>query len=90
MSSRQDVQCFDSDDHTCYALAFGVPALLMLVATVILIAGKPLYSMKPPQGNVLTQVCGGIWVSSRPGNSVASTNPNFKNFDLVPINSELN
>ncbi len=61
--SRQDVTCFDSDDHTCYSLAFGVPAALMLIATLILIAGKPLYVFKPPQGNILTQVCGSIWVS---------------------------
>jgi hypothetical protein len=56
------VTCFDSDDHTCYSLAFGVPAALMLIATLILIVGKPMYVFKPPQGNVLTQVFGSIWV----------------------------
>lgn len=34
----------------------------MLVATVILVLGKNLYVMKPPQGNILTKVCGSIWV----------------------------
>lgn len=63
--TRQDVSCFDSEDHTCYALAFGVPAILMLAATVILVLGKPMYRMKPPQGNVLSQVVGGIAVSVR-------------------------
>ncbi len=51
---REDVECFDED--TCFALAFGVPAGLMVVATVILIIGKPLYVLKPPQGNILSQV----------------------------------
>ena len=32
----------------------------MLVATVIIILGKPLYTMKPPQGNILTRVFGSI------------------------------
>jgi solute carrier family 15 oligopeptide transporter 1 len=54
------IPCFESD--TCYSLAFGVPAALMLIATLILIAGKPFYVFKPPQGNVLTQVFGSIWV----------------------------
>jgi len=35
----------------------------MLIATAILVAGKPLYIFKPPQGNITSQVCGGIWVS---------------------------
>ena len=39
--SRQDIQCFG--DHTCYSLAFGVPAVLMLIATVILVIGKNLW-----------------------------------------------
>eukprot|EP00092_Neocalanus_flemingeri_P064379 GFUD01078125.1.p1 GENE.GFUD01078125.1~~GFUD01078125.1.p1 ORF type:complete len:713 (-),score=207.39 GFUD01078125.1:317-2455(-) len=55
---REDVECFGDD--TCYSLAFGIPAILMLVATVIIIMGKPLYKMKPPQGNILTRVFGSI------------------------------
>jgi len=55
---REDVECFG--DNTCYSLAFGIPAILMLVATVIIILGKPLYIMKPPQGNILTKVFGSI------------------------------
>ena len=35
----------------------------MTIATIILVIGKPLYVFKPPQGNVLGQVCGGIWVN---------------------------
>ena len=57
---RQDVPCFGDD--TCYALAFGVPALLMLVATIILVVGNYTvgYTHKPPQGSILTQVFGSI------------------------------
>merc|ERR1719481_1790563 len=51
---REDVECFGDD--TCYSLAFGVPAILMAFATVIIILGKPLYVMKPPQGNIIIQV----------------------------------
>jgi solute carrier family 15 oligopeptide transporter 1 len=56
---REDVKCFGDD--TCYSLAFGIPALLMLIATVIIIVGKPMYVMKPPQGNILPQVFGSIF-----------------------------
>ncbi|KAM9347796.1 solute carrier family 15 member 2 [Symphorus nematophorus] len=51
---RGDVQCFGGD---CYALAFGVPAALMIVALVVFIAGSSLYKRSPPQGNVLLEVC---------------------------------
>merc|ERR1719232_1573385 len=55
---REDVECFGDD--TCYSLAFGVPAILMFVATIIIIMGKPLYKMVPPQGNMLSRVVGSI------------------------------
>ncbi|XP_071336856.1 solute carrier family 15 member 2 isoform X2 [Trachinotus anak] len=51
---RSDVQCFDAD---CYALAFGVPAALMVVALVVFIVGSGLYKKNPPQGNILLEVC---------------------------------
>ncbi|XP_034740659.1 solute carrier family 15 member 2 [Etheostoma cragini] len=51
---RGDVQCFGSD---CYALAFGVPAVLMIVALVVFTAGSVLYKRNPPQGNILLEVC---------------------------------
>ena len=55
---REDVHCFG--DKTCYSLAFGVPAALMAVATVIIIMGKPLYKMNPPQGNIVFKVVASI------------------------------
>uniref|UniRef100_A0A674P6M9 Solute carrier family 15 member 2 n=1 Tax=Takifugu rubripes TaxID=31033 RepID=A0A674P6M9_TAKRU len=51
---RGDVQCFGGD---CYALAFGVPAALMVVALVVFISGSGLYKRNPPEGNVLLEVC---------------------------------
>uniref|UniRef100_A0A8B9ECZ1 Solute carrier family 15 member 2 n=1 Tax=Anser cygnoides TaxID=8845 RepID=A0A8B9ECZ1_ANSCY len=51
---RGDVKCFGED---CYALAFGVPAALMVLALVVFIAGSGLYRKMPPQGNVLLEVC---------------------------------
>uniref|UniRef100_A0A7N8XN37 Solute carrier family 15 member 2 n=1 Tax=Mastacembelus armatus TaxID=205130 RepID=A0A7N8XN37_9TELE len=51
---RGDVQCFGGD---CYALAFGVPAALMIVALVVFIAGSGMYKRNPPQGNILLEVC---------------------------------
>ncbi|KAI7808707.1 solute carrier family 15 member 2 [Triplophysa rosa] len=51
---RGDVQCFGRD---CYALAFGVPAVLMIIALVVFIAGNGLYKKSPPEGNVLLRVC---------------------------------
>uniref|UniRef100_A0A8D2LEK5 Solute carrier family 15 member 2 n=1 Tax=Varanus komodoensis TaxID=61221 RepID=A0A8D2LEK5_VARKO len=51
---RGDVKCFGGD---CYALAFGVPAALMVIALVVFIAGNGIYKKSPPQGNILLEVC---------------------------------
>lgn len=46
---REDVDCFDMGD--CFPLAFGVPAVLMIVAVLLFIGGKFLYRIMPNQGN---------------------------------------
>ncbi|KAJ1190130.1 hypothetical protein NDU88_006869 [Pleurodeles waltl] len=51
---RGDVKCFGGD---CYALAFGVPAALMLLALVVFVGGSVMYKKNPPQGNILIDVC---------------------------------
>ncbi|XP_058985772.1 peptide transporter family 1 isoform X2 [Musca domestica] len=51
---REDVHCFGDND--CFSLAFGVPAVLMLLSVVIFVAGKRLYVMKPPAGNMILGV----------------------------------
>lgn len=48
---REDVHCFGDKD--CFSLAFGVPAFLMLISVVIFVAGRRLYVMKPPAGNMI-------------------------------------
>uniref|UniRef100_S4RYJ4 Solute carrier family 15 member 1a n=1 Tax=Petromyzon marinus TaxID=7757 RepID=S4RYJ4_PETMA len=61
---RDDVQCFGAD---CYALAFGVPAILMVLALVVFIGGSSTYTKNPPEGNVLVNVsnCIGFAIKNR-------------------------
>ncbi|CAL1279375.1 unnamed protein product [Larinioides sclopetarius] len=47
---RGDVRCFGRDN--CFPLAFFIPALLFVVALGLFILGKPLYTIKPPEGSV--------------------------------------
>ncbi|CAF4745088.1 unnamed protein product [Pieris macdunnoughi] len=51
---RADVHCFGEQD--CYSLAFGVPGLLMIVSIGFFVAGKKLYIIKKPEGNILGKV----------------------------------
>ncbi|KFO30708.1 solute carrier family 15 member 2 [Fukomys damarensis] len=55
---RGDVQCFGED---CYALAFGVPGLLMVIALVVFVMGSKMYKKPPPEGNIVAQVIKCIW-----------------------------
>jgi len=59
---RSDVQCFGGD---CYPLAFGVPAVLLMVATGIFVAGRYLtdYKIREPEGNVMTEMCAIIYTA---------------------------
>uniref|UniRef100_G7NXR2 Solute carrier family 15 member 2 n=1 Tax=Macaca fascicularis TaxID=9541 RepID=G7NXR2_MACFA len=54
----RDVQCFGED---CYALAFGVPGLLMVIALVVFAMGSKIYNKPPPEGNIVAQVFKCIW-----------------------------
>ncbi|XP_075053809.1 solute carrier family 15 member 1 [Mixophyes fleayi] len=49
-------ECGIHTQQKCYPLAFGVPALLMVVALVIFIAGSGMYKKVSPQGNIIVQV----------------------------------
>lgn len=51
---RADVHCFGEND--CYSLAFGVPGILMLVSIICFVAGKRLYIIKQPSGNIMGRV----------------------------------
>ncbi|XP_042222595.1 solute carrier family 15 member 1-like isoform X2 [Homarus americanus] len=50
---RDNVHCYGDD---CYCLAFGIPAILMVVALLLFLAGHSKYIMKPPEGNILVRV----------------------------------
>lgn len=52
---RQNVHCFGED--SCYPLAFGLPAALMVIATVVFVIGYKSYVHVPPAGNGFVQVC---------------------------------
>ncbi|XP_034489737.1 peptide transporter family 1 [Drosophila innubila] len=70
---REDVHCFD--DINCYPLAFGVPAVLMIVSVVIFVLGRPLYKIKPPAGNMVVLVSSTIWTAITTKCKEKKTNP---------------
>ncbi|KAL4635798.1 solute carrier family 15 member 1 [Arapaima gigas] len=41
----------------CYPLAFGVPAILMIVALIVFIMGSGMYNKTDPEGNIMLKVC---------------------------------
>ncbi|XP_075230327.1 uncharacterized protein LOC142329540 [Lycorma delicatula] len=51
---REDVKCLGQD--TCYPLAFGIPAILMVVSLLIFVAGRFMYKVKKPTGNIIVDV----------------------------------
>ncbi|CAB3409589.1 unnamed protein product [Caenorhabditis bovis] len=50
----RSVPCFGND--SCYPMAFGVPAILMILATLIFMAGSFWYKKVPPKENVISRV----------------------------------
>ncbi|XP_034254541.1 peptide transporter family 1-like [Thrips palmi] len=58
-------------EDTCYPLAFGMPALLMVFFCGVFVAGKRLYVTKDLEGNILVQVskciASGLWRRFRRG-----------------------
>ncbi|XP_058460062.1 peptide transporter family 1 isoform X1 [Malaya genurostris] len=70
---REDVKCYGEDD--CFSLAFGVPAILMVVSIVIFLIGKPLYKITEPAGNMFVKVSKCIWTAIRIRSKEKSINP---------------
>ena len=67
---RQNVHCFG--EQSCYPLAFGLPAALMFLATVVFFAGSRLYVKKPASSDAsslkVLKVIGSAsigWIKSR-------------------------
>ena len=52
---RNDVKCFGVDD--CFPLAFGVPAVIMMLSLLFFVSGKRFYTHVPPFGNMFVKVC---------------------------------
>ncbi|KAH7726041.1 low-affinity peptide transporter [Aphelenchoides avenae] len=55
--------CMGQD--TCYPLAFGVPAGLMLIATAFFVSGSFWYKKIPPKENVIAKVFRTVWRAIR-------------------------
>ncbi|XP_017045943.1 peptide transporter family 1 isoform X2 [Drosophila ficusphila] len=70
---REDVSCFD--DINCYPLAFGVPAILMIISVIVFVLGRSLYKMKPPAGNMVVLVSSTIWTALTTKCKEKKTNP---------------
>ncbi|GBO27158.1 Solute carrier family 15 member 1 [Araneus ventricosus] len=51
---RATVHCFGK--HTCYPLAFGVPAMLSIIVITLFMCGKPLYKIRPAEGSEFVSV----------------------------------
>ena len=49
----------------CFPLAFGVPAMLMVVAVGLFVAGTRWYTRRPPQGAFFVLMKRGVWRVAR-------------------------
>ncbi|KAK9972880.1 hypothetical protein ABG768_023642 [Culter alburnus] len=60
-------ECGIYSKRSCFPLAFGVPAALMVVALIVFIAGHSMYIMESPKGNILLKVmkCIGFALNNR-------------------------
>ena len=68
------MECLDKE--TCFPLAFAVPAVLMIVAILIFLAGRicNLYKMSMPEENIIVKFCSCIWTSFRESRKHKSKN----------------
>lgn len=57
---RQDVKCLGMDG--CFPLAFGVPAIAMVLSVLALVAGRTFYIHKAQSNNMFIKVCACIMV----------------------------
>lgn len=57
---RQDIQCFGNND--CFALAFGIPGILMVVMAIIIFVANRLSETSQTPGTTLLNVFACIWV----------------------------
>ncbi|CAF4078599.1 unnamed protein product [Rotaria sp. Silwood2] len=69
---RSQVHCFGYD---CYALAFGIPSLLMLISIIIFVAGTSLYKRVPPKENIIVRFMAVILRAIRNATCRSSSGP---------------
>ncbi|EGD75491.1 oligopeptide transporter [Salpingoeca rosetta] len=50
---RADVHCYGNDE--CYPVAFGLPAVLMAIATAVFVFGRSMYRIDIPERNVILE-----------------------------------
>uniref|UniRef100_A0A2H8U2U1 Peptide transporter family 1 n=1 Tax=Melanaphis sacchari TaxID=742174 RepID=A0A2H8U2U1_9HEMI len=53
---RKSIQCFEKD--SCFPLAFGIPAILMLISIVFFVSGKKLYKINKPVTSIIPSSIG--------------------------------
>jgi len=58
---RADVNCYPNETgeefEECFALAFGIPGALMVVALILFVAGSRWYTIHPAEGSVFVRMC---------------------------------
>ncbi|KAJ3086302.1 hypothetical protein HK102_013308, partial [Quaeritorhiza haematococci] len=59
----RQLPCYGRAD--CFPLAFGVPSLLMILATLIFVLGAKGYKRTPPSGSAISDLIGVVATSSR-------------------------
>lgn len=70
------IQCNGED--SCYPLAFGIPAALMVLATVSFMSGSIAYKKYPPKENVMSRVVFTIGVWFQPLSNVFFTSNKWR------------
>ncbi|XP_050534146.1 peptide transporter family 1-like isoform X2 [Daktulosphaira vitifoliae] len=60
---RNTVHCFGKD--SCFPLAFGVPAILMILAIIIVVLGSKMYIKKKPEQDVILRTFTSIFYALR-------------------------
>ena len=81
---RQQIDCSERGD--CFPLAFGVPAILMIVALSLFIFGRPYYRRIPPaKGNIILETFKCITVSVASSFPSLSLISSFEASSLISI-----
>ncbi|XP_022167052.1 solute carrier family 15 member 1-like [Myzus persicae] len=75
---RKSVQCFRRD--SCFPLAFGIPAILMLISIVFFVSGKSMYKIKKPVSSIITTSIGCMFYALKKKITASSNEPKRKDW----------